>query len=57
MPHLQFSATPNCGKGISFLSNSSEKLPLSSAKSKDSKLVPIIFIPYLDNFSASLRAV
>ena len=51
------SATPNSGKGILFSFNRVEKLPLSSAKSSDSKLVPIILTPYLVSFSANLRAV
>jgi len=37
--------------------NKEEKLPLSSAKSKASKLVPIILTPYLVNFSANFKAV
>ena len=51
------SAIPNCGKGIFNSVKSSENLPLSSAKSKASKLVPMIFIPCLDSFSASFKAV
>ena len=52
------SAIPNCGKGMFKDSlRGSEKLPLSSARSRASKLVPMILIPYLCSFSASFRAV
>ena len=39
------STTPNLGYGMSFSLSNVEKLPLSSAKSKDSKEVPITLIP------------
>jgi hypothetical protein len=51
------SAIPNSGYGMLFSCNNLEKFPLSSAKSKASKLVPIILIPYLVNFSANFKAV
>jgi len=51
------SAIPNSGHGILLSFNRVEKLPLSSAKSRASKEVPIILIPYLVNFSANFRAV
>ena len=34
-----------------------EKLPRSSARSKDWKLVPMILIPYLSSFSASFNSL